>query len=174
MNIKVYPRGSNDRISENFRAKEFDCKCGKCDKTYIDVDLVTGKLQPIRTYFGMPLTITSGYRCPTHNINVGGVSGSKHCGSGAVDFANPDIVAKDMAAMAEKLGAKGIGWYPDENFVHIDDGRQNKSYWKGHELEPMQTFTEPKVDINQDMLDDLSCMLTKNYNAAMKLINSYR
>ncbi len=55
---------------------------------------ITGKLQtlieqlldPIRTAWGAPVTVNSGYRCPALNTAVGGVSTSQHLRGEAADI----------------------------------------------------------------------------------------
>lgn len=41
-------------------------------------ELCENVLQPIRDKYGKPIYINSGYRCPTLNRKVGGVSNSQH------------------------------------------------------------------------------------------------
>ena len=71
MAIKNYVKGTATKLSDNFKSTEFDCH-GKdcCLSTQVDEELVK-YLQKIRNYFGKPVNITSGYRCSTHNKNVG-------------------------------------------------------------------------------------------------------
>ncbi len=47
-------------------------------------------LEPIRAHFDLPIRITSGYRSPEHNSDVGGVSHSQH-------VATPEYCACDFA-----------------------------------------------------------------------------
>lgn len=48
--------------------------------------LCTNILQPLRDWFGKPITIGSGYRCQKLNKAVGGVSNSRHTLGEAVDI----------------------------------------------------------------------------------------
>lgn len=62
-------------------------------------------LEPVRTHFGKPVRINSGYRGPALNAAVGGSAKSQHCNGEAVDFeidglANPEL-AKWVAANCE-------------------------------------------------------------------------
>ncbi len=43
-------------------------------------------LEPIRTLFGKPMTINSGFRYPELNEKIGGSKTSQHCKGEAVDF----------------------------------------------------------------------------------------
>ena len=38
--IHKLPKGSKKNLARNFRAYEFDCKCGQCRNTYVDEELV--------------------------------------------------------------------------------------------------------------------------------------
>jgi hypothetical protein len=76
MAIKSYTKGKSTKLSTNFGSHEFDCKGkGCCSTTFIDEQLVS-YLQKIRNHFGKPITISSAYRCATHNTNVGSGTGS--------------------------------------------------------------------------------------------------
>ena len=43
-------------------------------------------LEPVRAILGTPLIITSGYRCPCLNKEIGGVNNSQHLSGTAADF----------------------------------------------------------------------------------------
>lgn len=73
------------KLSENFDSSEFACKCGCGEEIAMDGDLIS-KLQWIRTAFGKPIKINSGYRCPEHNAKIGGVPDSEHVLGEAVDI----------------------------------------------------------------------------------------
>lgn len=49
-------------------------------------ELVSKILDPLRAAYGMPITVTSGYRCPALNKAVGGVSDSVHQKGWAADL----------------------------------------------------------------------------------------
>ena len=76
-------------------------------------------LDKVRDTIGVPLYVVSGYRCRAHNEDVGGVADSQHIHGRAADvYANGHITPLQIAALAEKAGADGIGLY--DNFCHID------------------------------------------------------
>lgn len=70
----------------NFKKSEFKCPCGKCNG-YGDgiVTTLVETLQELRNKYGK-LQITSGYRCVSHNKEVGGSTNSKHTKGQAADF----------------------------------------------------------------------------------------
>lgn len=54
----------------------FACQCG-CGENKADRKIVA-MLADVERVLGRPLVVTSGYRCPKHNAEVGGVAGSAH------------------------------------------------------------------------------------------------
>ena len=106
-------------ISEHFSASEF--RCPDCQRGAPSQKLLR-TLEGIRALYGRPLVITSGYRCPRHNAEVGGVSPSEHSGPGeitdAVDLAcsfSRDRYGLIRAALSLKVNRLGIG----KNFIHV-------------------------------------------------------
>ena len=54
--------------------------------------LTTEVLEPLREWYGKPIVVASGYRCPMLNKAVGGVTNSQHMKGQAVDlFLDGDI-----------------------------------------------------------------------------------
>lgn len=144
-------KGQNMTLTKNFVSKEFDCKgSGCCSTTLIDPKLVE-YLQMIRDHFGKPITITSAYRCETHNRRVGGATGSRHSKGQAADIVVQGVSSREVAKYAESIGILGIGLYEssaDGYFTHIDT-RDYKSFWYGQSEQPRTTFggtpTSPSV-----------------------------
>lgn len=141
--IKTYPKGSNEKLSKNFQAYEFDCRCSRCTETKIDTELVD-YLQQIRDHFGKAVHITGPYRCPDHNAEIPNASKtSKHMLGMAADIVVDDTPPAEVAAFAERIGVLGIGLYEKkdcgDDFVHIDT-RTSKSYWYGHKQAYRATF----------------------------------
>lgn len=76
-------------------------------------------LEKMRCKCGKPLIINSGYRCNQHNANIGGAKNSYHTLGDAADVAAPPGTSpEELALIAEKAGADGIGIYPWG--VHVD------------------------------------------------------
>ena len=70
-------------ITKNFTTSELACPCcGECEMDPLFMDT----LQKIRTEIARPFRITSGYRCETHNKNIGGREDSRHLDGFAVDI----------------------------------------------------------------------------------------
>ena len=104
---------------ENFEEKEFTCTyTQRCEmrKDFMD------KLQALRTAYGQPLKITSGFRDPRHPIeaqkNVAGV----HTRGIACDIACNGSEAYQIVKLAFNLGFTGIGVSQSgkSRFIHLD------------------------------------------------------
>lgn len=136
MAIKIFPKGSDEQLSPNFKAREFDCPCPRCTETKIDLDLVE-ILQKNRDHFGEPIS-PNGYRCPEHNAETpNAAKASKHTLGMAADFHVEGVPTIEVAAYNESIGVKGIGHY--DTFVHVDT-RPTKAFWYSHAQHPRTTF----------------------------------
>lgn len=114
-------------ISKYFSREELKCKCGKCDQDTVDAELLT-LLDRLREWADRPIIITSGNRCPAHNLNIGGSLHSQHLRSRAADI---KVKGKTPKEVQDKFDE----WYPDQygmgryaQFTHIDS-RENKARW---------------------------------------------
>lgn len=121
---KIFQRGEKVKLSKNFHLREFECKCMKCPTTIVDLDHVK-RLQALREKLGKPLFITSAYRCPDHNKNVGGSPHSQHLTGTATDIVCRDISPDELADICESY-FNGLGRY--NTFTHIDS-RSTKARW---------------------------------------------
>lgn len=128
MTILKYPKQSTMKLNNGnskFSAKEFDCKCNNCKDTYIDSDLIQ-KLDNLREAVNSPIIVTSGYRCPAHNIAIGGAQNSSHTSGMAAD-----IVAKDMDKLYNEACDifEAVGDGRKKGFVHVDTRTGKKRRW---------------------------------------------
>jgi hypothetical protein len=85
-------------------------------------------LQALRAKVGRPMLINSAYRSPEHNAAVGGAKASEHLRARAFDVSMSNHDPALFIAAAKALGFKGIGTYPDQNFVHVDT-RETPARW---------------------------------------------
>jgi uncharacterized protein YcbK (DUF882 family) len=73
--------------------------------------------------------VISGYRCPETNNHLrnsrgGGVAKrSLHMEGKAIDVRLPGVPLAELRDAAISLEAGGVGYYPSEQFVHIDTGK---------------------------------------------------
>lgn len=142
MGYKYYKKGVAEKVSEHFYSTEFDCHgSGCCSQTKVNDNLPV-HLEMIRNHFDAPITITSPYRCPTHNSRIGGAVGSRHSAGDACDIVVKGVPSRTVAQYCESIGILGIGLYEtqsDGHFTHIDE-RNYKSFWYGQNEEPRTTF----------------------------------
>ncbi len=110
------------QLTENFHLTEFQCHGKDCCGGSVKVNkkLVT-MLQHMRTCLNQPLVITSGYRCKSHNHDVGGVPDSPHMQGIAADIVCPEgYTVEEFAEYCLLHGFTGVGAYHEKNFVHVD------------------------------------------------------
>ncbi len=127
----------NDGYPRNFRPREFHCKCKEClgpPPNPAVTRHLAWVLQQIRDLVNVPISITSAYRCPTHNERVGGSKNSQHKLGAAADLQAKGLKPQDLhAAIVDLVKAKripegGLGLY--SSFVHYDI-RPQKARWNG-------------------------------------------
>lgn len=71
----------------HFARHEFRCPC--CGRGAVSLALVLA-LEDVRSLYGRPVRITSGWRCAAHNARVGGHPQSRHLVGCAADLAPLD------------------------------------------------------------------------------------
>ena len=84
------------------------------------------------------ILMTSGFRCLEYNRSkaVGSGDYSYHPKGMAGDLTCPTLNVIDLFLIAQEIpDFKGLGIYPDENFIHTDvrDNRKRFGYWKRDE-----------------------------------------
>ena len=104
-----------------FKSKEFACQC--CGKENINSELVE-KVDKLRGLYGLPIKITSGYRCPDHPLSVARPtdSVSSHTRGEAADLAARSSRERYMLLelifkhqLFKRIGISGIN-----KFIHVD------------------------------------------------------
>jgi len=128
--VRIFDRLTNPRVERNFKAAEFYCHCGECQKQKIDSDLIA-LLQEFRDRVGVAVKISSGYRCPAHNATIpNAVKGSYHTKGMAADIKVVGFTPAALAKIAEEVGFKGIGTY--HNRIHVDVRKTKRAKtWNG-------------------------------------------
>lgn len=108
---------------EYFKKQEFACRCcGQLPPAMREniETLVTEVLDPARRAFGGPVLVNSGYRCPMHNAEVGGVANSQHQRGEAADVRCADN--KRLGKIIEQGIFDQLVYYP--TFLHVSYKRQ--------------------------------------------------
>lgn len=111
---------------KHFKPREFACK--HCGEIRVDIQLLE-KLEQLRTAIGnRPIIINSGYRCPTHNRNVGGAKNSQHMYGKAADIRVNGMSPRELEKYCDKIFANGGVGMGGQNIVHVDT-RGHKARW---------------------------------------------
>jgi uncharacterized protein YcbK (DUF882 family) len=114
------------KLTNNFNKSEFECNCG-CEmpnEVFLQIQKLASQLQCIRDFIRFPIKITSAYRCPSHNKEVGGVSNSQHVLGKASDIqvsdSSPEAIYQVIDTLAEygHVLQGGLGLY--NTFTHYD------------------------------------------------------
>lgn len=69
------------------------------------------------------IRVHSGFRTVKTNKLVGGVSKSMHLTCQALDISIEGVSTYDLYQAAKKTQRGGLGYYPNEGYIHIDSGR---------------------------------------------------
>lgn len=109
---------------KNFNIHEFDCQC--CGGNQMKPDFLE-KLDTARDIAGIPFKISSGYRCPKHNKEIGstatnhplGVASDIRCTDGLSRF---KIIAALIQAGFTRIGVA-------KTFIHCDTNTLPSSIW---------------------------------------------
>lgn len=122
----MYIKADFGKVSEHFKATEFQCK----DKTtgiLIATDLIE-LLEKIRNHYNAPVIINSGYRTPSWNSKVNGAPNSYHCKGMAADIVVKGHSSEEVAKYANSIMEQG-GVIKYTNFTHVDV--REEKYRKG-------------------------------------------
>ena len=147
MFVKEYQFKSDIQLSPHFNVQEFRCKCGDTHDTLISGELIDKLEQLYTTLNCSKIIVTSGYRCPTHDKNVGGTSTGQHTKGTAADICcygqdGKPISSKLVCCKAQDLGFTGIANIDSSyQYTHVDV--RNTGYrWLGDEVYGTGTITD--------------------------------
>lgn len=117
------------QLTRNFKLSEFiDLKHPPSNEILGNITKLAKRLQQLRDKLGKAIKITSGYRDPEHNKNVGGAPQSYHMKGMAVDCVVQDMEPKDVYKhLTDWQG--GIGLYVAH--LHLDI-RPYRATWKSN------------------------------------------
>lgn len=122
----------SDTQWEHFYRKELECRCGcgqmPMNEEFMDVMVV------IRKELNFPLTVTSAYRCPTHNNNESSTGfNGPHTTGQSIDILISRKRAFLLIECALKYGMTGIGVKQkgEDRFIHLDNltGPNRPTVW---------------------------------------------
>ncbi len=130
----TFKKKENKQLSKHFNSKEFECPCDKCDNDdQIISQKLIDKLEQVRSDYNKPIIVSSGYRCPAHNAEVGGVADSAHVKGLAADLVPSLVTIDDLDALYESCynTFDNVGDGRRLKFIHVDD-RPPKATGKRH------------------------------------------
>lgn len=120
---------NGNRLSKNFKASEFRCKCAGKYSDCLGVrvrraDLIA--LEKLRNAYPSGLRIVSAYRCKRHNRAVGGASKSQHLTGRAFD------IPQRLKVNDKRIPARfrGRGYAGKLKLVRHVDSRSIPARWK--------------------------------------------
>lgn len=112
-----------EQTTENyFKAHELECPC--CNQSIIDVRLLY-ILNVIRKFTGVPVIVSSGYRCHNHNKAIGGSSQSYHIYGQAADIYTLSMPIEEFYEKIKLMSQFNSNqycfiYYPKRKIVHVD------------------------------------------------------
>mgnify|MGYP003609914281 CR=1 FL=1 len=124
-----------------FNPNEFHCRC--CFRGGVAEPLILW-LDLLRSVFGLPIRINSGFRCAKHNQAVGGSASSRHLAGLAADIAvaglTPDPADFSTLKLISGRICNNPGWeyITYKTFIHIALPRpkpdEHIKLWDGGEI----------------------------------------
>jgi len=108
---------NNFQLTKHFKLSEFQCPCCQTVKLY---PLLVELLEKLRKETGSAIYVNSGYRCPSHNAEVGGARFSYHRVGMAADVYSRKVSVKELGRLAHEIGFPTVIVYPHQGFIHVD------------------------------------------------------
>jgi hypothetical protein len=133
--IKSKNQDNNGIDRESLTISAFDCYDGTPvpKEYYGNVEDLIKQLKALQNAIGGKIKIVSGYRTPSHNLKIGGVTNSQHTIGTGTDFrSSTNLTPTQIANTIERLISEGkmkqggVGIYP--NYVHYDT-RGTRARW---------------------------------------------
>jgi hypothetical protein len=115
---KITPNVAYGEITLQSEARRFQ-RQHQCDTAVLLAQFV----QRARDFYGRPAIITSGYRPPKINAQVGGASRSEHLydrpDTGAIDFYIDGIPVIQLQRWADERWPYSLGYGAPKGFIHL-------------------------------------------------------
>ena len=107
---------------DNFTKKELQCQhTGRNNPNEVQFTRLMDMLQRLRNWYGLPMSVTSGYRSPWHPIEQKKTKPGEHTRA-AIDFMVAQQDVHKVLAKCFEMGFTGIGinMKGDHRFIHVD------------------------------------------------------
>lgn len=117
-------------LSFHFNHRDFACRCKECEGEYrINLSLV-GALELLAENFKRPVKIVEGFRCSKCIEKMATSPKSRHAQGKAANIAVEEIPLAEVYKFADTIPeVKGLGFYPDKGFIHMDVRKDDKKEW---------------------------------------------
>jgi uncharacterized protein YcbK (DUF882 family) len=130
-NAFVFDKGEDEQLSPHFRTKEFTCQCkfDSCRTQWVN-KLLLEKLEAVRNEYGAPISVTSGFRCHEHQLELAAqgketaTTISQHELGKAADIKGGDM-QKLQDACDKNFQAMGVA----RSFIHVDTRSDKLRRW---------------------------------------------
>jgi uncharacterized protein YcbK (DUF882 family) len=111
------------KITDHFAFNTSDqivCSCCQRVKINKHFEYHLGMLERLRDEVSFPISVNCGYRCPSHNLDVGGAPNSLHMeiATDVRPSSNDPDDLEDLLESANIFNFDGIGIY--NTFIHLD------------------------------------------------------
>lgn len=97
-------------------------------------------LTQVSTLYGRAIQLVSGHRKP---YVIGTKPTSQHALGRAADIRVPGVGIEQLRSLAIRLGARGVGLYPEKGFVHVDVRDKPKYFWTYSEGDGEEADSRP-------------------------------
>lgn len=105
----------------HFSREEFACKCGSCGGFPAEPrEKLVRLAEGVREHFGQPALVSSGVRCPVHNMAVGGVANSRHLAGKAMDFCIRGRGSEEVLDYVNRQAGVRYAYAIDGTYIHMD------------------------------------------------------
>lgn len=141
-----YQYSDSVQISQHFNSTEFRCKCGKEHDFEVNDNLVQKFEKLYAALNCSQIIVTSGFRCVTHDKNVGGSGTGQHTLGNAADICcygqdGQPISSKTVCCKAQDIGFTGIANITAAyQYTHVDVRPNGK--WYGDEVHGNNSVTD--------------------------------
>lgn len=125
LSVKAFDEGGQP-VAPAFAALNHLMRCRiSGEEIAIDPRLIR-ILSQLSAIYGRPIDLVSGHRKP---YVIGTKPTSQHALGRAADIRIPGVGIEELRSVAMRLGARGVGLYPEKGFVHVDVREKPKYFW---------------------------------------------
>lgn len=112
-----------------FKMDEVRCPCCHEIGPFFDMELMHCA-DVIREHVGKSLKVNSGFRCPSHNLEIGGSPKSKHMEGAALDISTINLNKEEIYEFINRAMILNLRIGVYERHIHIDIA-EPAIFWRG-------------------------------------------